>query len=479
MNTRKRKVFILGGGPAALGLAWGLAQQGEDFVLIEKDQQLGGLAKTMSWQPYGYHDLGPHKIFTINQALWKKIHSLLPSHAWIVQEKSSRIFIAGHYLPYPPSPFSLIKVYGIFSFFKMMLDFAFAKLRSLIPIAEPLTFEEDLHRRLGKTLYKLMFEPLAIKLWGKGNELDIKLSKGRVQVPSIKDVIFNLLGLSKKNSFEAKTFHYPRGGLQTLWDGIVEICGTQGTFHTKHELRSIQTKDGIVKDIQCMNLITNEVVSFEVSEKDFVFSTLPISILPDKFSPQLDPSITENLKKNIHLNHLKLVFLKIVDFELFKDSWVFIPDPKIIFHRVSEQKSFDPGMTPNGSIVCCEIMLNESKRLPKSNDEIVKACILDLQVMLGKSIHIQDSKVIDLPSSYPVYKPGFESGLVKALNVLDGFSNFRTIGRQGSFNYIGTLDALDIGLGSADWFHHFSDKEESIQRWSQERDRTKHYPVLD
>jgi hypothetical protein len=35
---------------------------------------------------------------------------------------------------------------------------------------------------------------------------------------------------------------------------------------------------------------------------------------------------------------------------------------------------------------------------------------------------------------------------------IDHIENLRTIGRQGAFNYIGTLDAMDIGYGAARWY---------------------------
>ena len=50
-------VFILGAGPAGLALAQGLSDQGHGFVLIERDDVLGGLAKTVSWENVGDHDL--------------------------------------------------------------------------------------------------------------------------------------------------------------------------------------------------------------------------------------------------------------------------------------------------------------------------------------------------------------------------------------------------------------------------------------
>jgi hypothetical protein len=60
------------------------------------------------------------------------------------------------------------------------------------------------------------------------------------------------------------------------------------------------------------------------------------------------------------------------------------------------------------------------------------------------------------------------------LGELDNIQNFRTIGRQGAFNYIGTLDAMDIGYGLASWYCN-----RASSSWAEERRRTSRYPVLD
>ena len=78
-----------------------------------------------------------------------------------------------------------------------------------------------------------------------------------------------------------------------------------------------------------------------------------------------------------------------------------------------------------------------------------------------------------LPKSYPVYQVGFESQLKALICEFDALPNFKTIGRQGAFNYIGTLDAMDIGFGAAEWI---VDREKD---WQRERERTEHFPVLD
>ncbi|MEK7382603.1 MAG: hypothetical protein AAB262_04880, partial [Elusimicrobiota bacterium] len=155
--------------------------------------------------------------------------------------------------------------------------------------------------------------------------------------------------------------------------------------------------------------------------------------------------------------------------------WVFVPDPEIAFHRLSEQESFDPEMTPNGGIVCCEIMSSETREMSsRSDDELAALALRGLERMGYAGFRVLHRRVIRLPRSYPVYRPGFEPALAGVLGELDGLKNFRTIGRQGAFNYIGTLDAMDIGYGFARWY-----AGDRAQDWQAERARTSHYPVLD
>ncbi len=69
---------------------------------------------------------------------------------------------------------------------------------------------------MGRSLYETLFKPIALKLWGDPDHLDVRLSKGRVQTPKITEVLARMLGFKKTSEFEALTFEYPRGGLQQL-----------------------------------------------------------------------------------------------------------------------------------------------------------------------------------------------------------------------------------------------------------------------
>jgi len=443
------------------------------FVLIEKGPRLGGLAQTTSWEGVGNHDLGPHKVFSLNSALVRRVEALLPASDWLTRDKVSSIYMKGHYLPYPPSPFSLAGVFGLPAFIQMVMGYGVARLGSLVGSKHPNTFEEDLVNRLGAPLYNILFKPIAEKLWGDPRELDVKLSKGRVQTPSLVEVLGRLLKLKKSSEFEALTFRYPKNGLGRLWQAIEAKCQDQGQLLLNHSVTGMEAHDGYIRQIRYRTGDKDGVI--DLTERDNVVSTLPLTLTINLLSKSLPPYFPKLAEDVGVLNDLLLVFLHVDRRSLLDESWVFIPDPEIAFHRLSEQESFDPGMTPNGSIVCCEIMSSSRRPLVgKSDAELCSMATNGLAAMGYRDFKVLGQRVIRLPKSYPVFRSGYESGLAQLMGALDGFQNFRTIGRQGAFNYIGTLDAMDIGYGFADWLAQGRD-----QPWQKERERTNHYPVLD
>ena len=61
----KKKVIILGAGPAGLTAAYELLKETEKYeiIILEKDGQVGGIAKTVTYLG-NRMDLGGHRFFT-------------------------------------------------------------------------------------------------------------------------------------------------------------------------------------------------------------------------------------------------------------------------------------------------------------------------------------------------------------------------------------------------------------------------------
>lgn len=470
-------VHVLGAGPAGLAVVDGLADAGRsDFAVYERADHLGGLAATHRWEGRGDHDLGPHKVFTTDQQLQARVEALLPADGWLTREKTSRIWINGHYLRYPPAATDLVRAFGPVRFVRMSAGYATAALIPGRRTAEHDSFEADLRSRVGGALYEAMFRPVAEKLWGDPKHLDAKLSRARVQTPPLGEAVRSALGRKGASStFEALTFRYPRGGLSKVWDAI-RVKGAAGSWRFSTSVEGLDVEHGRIARIRVRAGDAEETI--EVGDADTVVSTMPLGPTAKMLAEHLGADRLGRIREQVVLNDLLLVFFHLDAPRLVDDSWIFVPDPSVAFHRVSEQESFDPAMTPSGTIVCCEVMSSPGRPNAQKDDAaLIDDCRAGMRRVFGAVPRELGARVIRLPRSYPVYRVGHEPILREALASLDAIANFRSIGRQGAYNYIGTLDAMDIGYGCAAWLN--GDGAADGRAWAAERERTTHYPVLD
>jgi len=465
-------IYILGGGPTGISIAHELNNTtDEEFILIERGDKLGGMASTINWEPHGSHDLGPHKIFSIDKELEKKVKLIIGDENWIIKKKVSKIFLNGKLIDYPPSPFIILCTFGIFTFTKFLFSFFYQKFYLNFKAQKIHSYKDHMITRVGLQIFENVFKPITEKIWGDPSILDKKLSETRVQLPSIIDMLFLTLGIKKKNNFEAHEFIYPKNGLNKIWEKIQSNIDEKN-FHLKTVVMSFSLSNNRVHKIYAKK--NNEDIVYTLSKEDIVVNTLPLNIVQNSFRDIFGDNFIEVSNKILKMNDLFLVFLSIKKSKLFDESWIFVADRKLIFHRVSEQKSFDNEMVKKDrTIVCCEVMINKFNR-EFSDTEIINKTIEDLSNLKKEKIEILDKKLIKLFKSYPVYEKDYETTLKSILKKYDSIENFFTIGRHGSFNYIGTLDCMDIGFGFVKWL-----KKKSPTTWEDERIRTNQYPILD
>ena len=91
--------LVLGGGPAGLTAGYLLGQSGNDVVVLEADDQIGGLAKTVERDGYRF-DLGGHRFFTKAREVDDLWHEVLGDE-FLRRPRMSRIYWNNRYLDYP------------------------------------------------------------------------------------------------------------------------------------------------------------------------------------------------------------------------------------------------------------------------------------------------------------------------------------------------------------------------------------------
>src|SRR3989344_5490229 len=107
----QRPIVIIGAGPAGLTAAYELAKRKTPFIVIEKDNTVGGIARTVEYK--GYHfDIGGHRFFTKVPrvfAMWKEVLG----EDFLKRPRMSHIYYKKKFFSYPIKPFDALKKLGI------------------------------------------------------------------------------------------------------------------------------------------------------------------------------------------------------------------------------------------------------------------------------------------------------------------------------------------------------------------------------
>src|ERR1700747_476632 len=158
----KRKVLIIGAGPAGLTAGYLLSKNDVDLVVLEADPiYVGGISRTVTYN--GFHfDIGGHRFFSKSKAVEDLWTEILPNDM-LVRPRSSRIFYGGKFYFYSLKPFeALLKLRLLQS---TLCVVSWLKSR-LFPIGNPRNFEDWVSNQFGKRLFNTFFKSYTEKVWG-------------------------------------------------------------------------------------------------------------------------------------------------------------------------------------------------------------------------------------------------------------------------------------------------------------------------
>lgn len=209
-----------------------------------------------------------------------------------------------------------------------------------------------------------------------------------------------------------------------------------------------------------------------------IISSIPIDILMRSLDPQPPDPVIKAVGSLKHRN-LVLLYLVISKDRLFEDSFIFYPEEKYIFNRLSEQKGFSKHMIPeNKTVLCVEITCGEDDEKWNTSDEVLyNKAIEGLKDagIIDDGTKIEEYFVKRLTNAYPVYDIKYKENLDIVLEYLDSLGNIYPVGRQGIFNYCGMADAMDMGFTAAE--HIISNGREP--EWKDRRRNFENYVTVD
>jgi protoporphyrinogen oxidase len=179
-----------------------------------------------------------------------------------------------------------------------------------------------------------------------------------------------------------------------------------------------------------------------------VISSIPITEMVGLLKPEV-PSLVLQAAQNLKFRSHVGLFIRLDRESVMPDQWIYFPEKKIPFGRVSEPKNFSKNMSPRGKtsllveFFCWEndsVWNAESDELmDMSREWLTETGLLKEPDVIGISAHRERH-------AYPIYELGYEENLNVVKGYLHGLENLQMVGRSGLFRYNNQDHSLEMGI---------------------------------
>lgn len=477
----KRKVVIIGAGPAGLTAGYILLKQSDcfDVVILEEESMSGGISRTVNHNG-NRMDLGGHRFFSkvpeVN-ALWEELLPLqgAPSlddrktgrnvplaaggpdpeksdEVMLSRRRVSRIFHRGRFFDYPVK-MNLATIRG------MGLAVTFAAgcswLKSLLHKLPETSLENFYINRFGRKLYSMFFEDYTEKLWGRhpraiSADWGAQRVKGLSICAVLRDIFRKLLPAGarsgKVETSLIEEFHYPKFGPGQLWETAAkrfEAMGGRIVMNCRAE--KIRVENGRVVQVTASK--NGETLEFS---PDILLSSMPLADLaagmndiPASVSeiaaglPYRDFVTVGLLVDRLNLkNETKLKTLN----NIIPDCWIYVQDSGVKLGRIQIFNNWSPYLVrdPEHSVwLGLEYFCREGDDYWNLSAELWKRKGVSELISMGvlsADAAVSDFHVEKVRKAYPAYFDTY-SRIDELIHHLNSIENLYCIGRNGQHRY--------------------------------------------
>jgi len=421
--------LVLGGGPAGLTAGYVLGKAGSQAIVVEAEDQVGGLAKTVEVDGYRF-DLGGHRFFTKSVEVDTLWHEVL-GEEFLLRPRMSRIYWNKRYLDYPLRGPDVIRKLGPVELTRCMASYVRAAARRN---KRDESFEDWVSNRFGRRLFELFFKSYTEKLWGvPTTEIRAEWAAQRIKGLSFFSAARAAFFGNKGNKVRSliSEFHYPRFGPGQMWDAMSDAIEENGG-----EVRTCAPVERL--EIAGDRVVELEAGGVSYTFPDAVISSLPLRTVVELATPPAPPEVRK-AARGLRYRDFLTVALVVDGEDLFPDNWIYIHEPGVRVGRIQNYRSWSPWMVPDPDKACVglEFFCFAGDDLwTMSDDDLVDLAADELERLgLADRSKVERGFVTRVPKAYPIYDTDYAERVATIRGWLDGIENLQQIGRNGLHRY--------------------------------------------
>jgi protoporphyrinogen oxidase len=426
-----RRVVIVGGGPAGLTGAYALMKAGVPCVVLEKEKQVGGHARTVAHQGFLF-DVGGHRFFTKIpevREIWREVLG----DRFLRVRRLSRILYRGRFFHYPLKPLEALWRMGLFESGWVALSYVRKK---LFPMPEDGTLESWMSNRFGRRLFLMFFKTYTEKVWGrKCTEIRSDWAAQRIKGLTLGGAVRNALvpGRDRPRSL-IEEFEYPERGPGMLWERMADLLGAGG--------QQVLTERDVVRVLRDGARV-RAVVARHAGKDDehagtHFMASMPLQELVLALDPPAPPEVQEHARALKYRDFITVAVM-IRRAGVFPDNWIYVHTPDVNVARVQNYRNWSAAMVPDAGQTCLgmEYFCNEGDGLWSLPDASLEELARREAVTLGfvGRDEIIGTAVVRQRKAYPVYDWEYKEHLASLRAYLEGIENLQMIGRNGLHKY--------------------------------------------
>ena len=447
----KSPVVIIGAGPAGLTAAYELTKLGAQSVIIEADQQVGGLSRTVNYRGYRF-DIGGHRFFSkspLVNAVWDEILG----DEFLLRPRLSRIHYKGHFFDYPLKALNALT--GLGPVESLLVGLSYVKAQ-LLPYPSEENFEQWVSNRFGRRLYRIFFQTYTEKVWGMScSEISADWAAQRIRNLSLGEVLRSALFKSRRATDGQvittliDSFRYPRLGPGMMWEGCRAQLAARGS-ETQYGVRveRVRHAQGRVRAVVGRNE-TGE--TRELSGEHFI-SSMPLRELLSSFDPAPPQAVVCAAQQLRYRDYLTVVLIVRRE-DVFPDNWIYIHSPEVKMGRIQNYKNWSPDMVPDPMRTALGLeyfLWDRDDMWTWSHQRLIEYGLAEcVQLGLVEPGEVEDGTVVRMTKAYPVYDRSYQEHVALIRHYLATFPNFQTIGRNGLHRYNNQDHSMLTGVYAA------------------------------